>query len=91
MISLTEAQMPNHNHSLLAGLVPGPAGRANSSDPANNFTGVPVGTAYATGSTVAMASNALSNTGGSQSHNNMQPFIAMNFIIALQGLYPSRG
>jgi microcystin-dependent protein len=31
------------------------------------------------------------NAGGSQPHNNLQPFLAINFIIALVGLYPSRG
>jgi len=39
----------------------------------------------------SMAEQSLPLTGGSQSHNNMQPFIAINYIIALQGLYPSRG
>jgi microcystin-dependent protein len=34
---------------------------------------------------------ALPNAGGSQAHNNLQPFLVMNFIIALVGLYPSRG
>lgn len=31
-----------------------------------------------------------SNAGGSQPHNNMQPYLAVNFIIALEGIYPSR-
>ncbi|WP_375412920.1 phage tail protein [uncultured Bradyrhizobium sp.] len=38
---------------------------------------------------VAMASNALSNVGGSQAHLNMQPFLVINFSIALQGIFPS--
>jgi microcystin-dependent protein len=37
-----------------------------------------------------MAEQTVPNTGGSQAHNNMQPFLTMNFIIALVGLYPSR-
>ena len=32
----------------------------------------------------------ISNGGGSQEHNNMQPYLAVNYIIALQGIYPSR-
>jgi microcystin-dependent protein len=32
----------------------------------------------------------LLSTGGGQAHNNMQPFLSLNFIIALQGEYPSR-
>jgi microcystin-dependent protein len=37
-----------------------------------------------------MAEQALPNAGGSQAHNNLQPYLTMNFIIALVGLYPSR-
>ncbi|MEP6796248.1 MAG: phage tail protein, partial [Saprospiraceae bacterium] len=32
----------------------------------------------------------IANTGGSQAHNNMQPYLTLNFIVALQGIYPSR-
>ena len=39
---------------------------------------------------VDMNAGSLLNNGGSEPHNNMQPFLTMNFIIALQGLYPSR-
>jgi microcystin-dependent protein len=38
---------------------------------------------------IAMATNALSTTGGSQAHLNMQPFLTINFSIALQGIFPS--
>jgi microcystin-dependent protein len=38
---------------------------------------------------VAMAPNALANTGGSQAHLNMQPFLTLSFGIALQGIFPS--
>ena len=39
---------------------------------------------------VPLAEQALPSAGGSQAHNNLQPFLVMNFIIALVGLYPSR-
>ena len=39
---------------------------------------------------VAMNPAAVADTGASQSHTNMQPFLAVSFIIALQGLFPSR-
>jgi microcystin-dependent protein len=39
---------------------------------------------------IAMAPNALSSTGGSQAHLNMQPFLTINFSIALQGIFPSQ-
>ncbi|MEM8994737.1 MAG: tail fiber protein [Acidobacteriota bacterium] len=89
MISLTEAQMPNHTHTAQGADEP-----ANERTPGNTTeTARPVGRGFFTYSTsnsntVSMVS--ASNTGGSQPHNNLQPFIAMNFIIALVGLYPSR-
>ena len=39
---------------------------------------------------VAMNPSSVGNSGGSQAHLNMQPFLALNFVIALQGIYPSR-
>jgi microcystin-dependent protein len=36
------------------------------------------------------AANAITNVGGSQPHNNMMPYLVLNFIIALQGIFPSR-
>lgn len=89
-ITLTEAQTPNHNHNLMAAVQP-----ASQFSPTNTSSlGRSVGTnIYATDSAptpVTMSSETLNSQGGSQSHNNMQPFITMNFIIALVGLYPSR-
>jgi microcystin-dependent protein len=37
-----------------------------------------------------MSSGTLANIGGSQAHLNMQPFLTLNFCIALQGIFPSR-
>ena len=39
---------------------------------------------------LAMAPAAISTTGGNQAHNNMQPYLALNFCIALQGIFPSQ-
>jgi microcystin-dependent protein len=56
--------------------------------PAPTATGAP---AYrAPGATVAMAASALAAAGGSQPHENRQPFLVLNFCIALQGIYPAR-
>lgn len=41
-------------------------------------------------SLVAMHPQAVSNVGGSQPHNNMQPYLALNYVIALQGIFPSQ-
>ncbi len=91
-VTLSEAQMPNHTHQLRG--MTGRSGVGNSLDPAGAAFAVTTGTSYQTttsSGTVAMDSRDLQNAGGSQAHNNLQPLLAMNFIIALAGLYPSRG
>jgi microcystin-dependent protein len=88
-VTLSEAQMPNHNHTLNGVQRP-----AQQDDPGDTFfPGVTVGaTPYQSSANnlVDMANQALVNAGGSQAHNNMQPYMAINYIIALVGLYPSR-
>ena len=88
-ITLTEAQMPQHTHTLRADADPGeqnsPVNRYSATTAANQR---PYSTAA---NLVPMAPQAIpNNAGGSLPHNNMQPFLVMNFIIALVGLYPSR-
>ena len=64
----------------------------NLSPAGNNLASPQTGNAYSpAGNQTPMASAAVANTGGSQAHNNMQPYLVMNFIIALVGLFPSRG
>lgn len=85
-VTLSEAQMPSHTHTLTAeGDEPG---EDNDPGPTQHLARAGV---YATPNNLQpMAQDSLSNSGGSQAHNNMQPYLAMNFIIALVGLYPSR-
>ena len=91
-VSLTEAQIPSHSHTVratsaagISGVVPG----ATTSLAANGF-GDTIYQNNTTSNLVNMSENTFGPTGGSQSHNNMQPYLVLNFIIALQGLYPSR-
>ncbi len=88
--TLTDAQMPSHSHTMRASNQPG-----NSTVPARrSWARASGGSAYRKNSSsklANMASATLRNAGGSRAHNNMQPYLTMNFIIALQGLYPSRG
>lgn len=91
-VTLTEAQIPSHSHTARGttsagtlGLVP----NTNASLSAQGF-GDKLYQSGTTSNLVDMASETLSTTGGGQSHTNVQPFLTLNFIIALQGLYPSR-
>lgn len=90
-VTLSEAQMPNHNHTLKASA--GASDEEGEKSPANRVTGVTQTSRKLYGPSAnltSMAGQALPNAGGSQPHNNLQPFLTINFIIALIGLYPSR-
>ena len=66
---------------------------ATQSDPTNNVLGSPQGDniyAAAGETQVAMHADSIGNTGGNQSHQNMQPSIGINCIISLTGTFPSR-
>ena len=88
-VTLTEAQMPNHNHTMRAANSPFGGLQSPATNRTLNRSGG--GNAYHQPTNlVSMAEQTLPNSGGSQAHNNMQPYLTMNFIIALVGLYPSR-
>ncbi len=88
-VTLTEAQMASHNHDLMATSL-----TANSKLATGRILARSVGAAaYQTNTTanlVQMNALELQDNGGGQAHNNMQPFLTLNFCIALQGLFPSR-
>ncbi len=87
--TLTMAQMPSHQHRLAASNSPA---TGSEPGPANVFANCDVN-AYRSASgadLVDMNSDMIQNAGANQSHENMQPWLAVNFIIALQGLFPSR-
>jgi len=86
-VSLQSSEMPMHTHMLYGGdaagpAVPDPAGAALGASPARAYTSTPPGE--------SMSAQAVSVTGGGQPHNNMSPYLAANFIIALQGVFPPR-
>lgn len=90
VVTLSEAQMPSHSHTVRATMNNGNTATPTTS---TSFAGSGFDRLYHTDTTsniVDMAFETLSETGASQSHNNLQPLLVLNFIIALQGLYPSR-
>lgn len=91
-VTLSEAQIPSHNHTVRGRMGSGTANLTpnNTASLSKNGFGDRIYQTNTTGSLENLASQTLSTTGGSQSHTNVQPFLAMSFIIALQGLYPSR-
>lgn len=83
---LTVPQIPAHTHPAQAS-----SAGSGSSDPTNNFwASSPATKQYSPGTNAPMASGAMGVTGGNQPHDNMVPFLAINFIIALFGIFPSR-
>ncbi len=90
-VTLLTTQMPGHTHQAngtsTAGGQTSPAG-ATWGTVLSGRTAAPL---YAPApADVSMNQNALGLTGGNQPHENMPPFLAINFIIALQGVFPSR-
>ena len=87
-VTLNTNQLPSHTHTMQAS-----QDAATQTSPQNHVVGsnLPVTAYFANPPTTAgMASEAISAVGGSQSHTNLQPFLCINFIIALVGIYPSR-
>ena len=84
-VTLNLSQLPTHVHAVTA-------------DNANADTPVVAGSRFASvnnlyrapSTLVALHPTSVSNVGGSQPHNNMSPFLTVNFVIALQGIFPSR-
>ncbi|MBI5074543.1 MAG: phage tail protein [Nitrospirae bacterium] len=84
-ITLTVNQMPAHSHALLASNdIP------VSSNPANNVTGQAAAKLYRVGNpTIPLNAASISAVGGSQPHTNFQPYLCVDFIISLFGIFPS--
>ena len=85
-VTLTVSQIPAHNHAFLATLNPGATTNANPNLTADS-PNIKIYIEDVTG--VAMNAQALTPTGGSQPHTNLQPFLCINFIISLFGIFPS--
>jgi microcystin-dependent protein len=85
-VSLTMAQMPNHTHPFTASTTQG-----TQTIPTDNVLAKSVFATYGD-FTTATAMNAAStqDQGNGEAHENMQPWLAVNFCIALQGVFPSR-
>jgi microcystin-dependent protein len=92
-VTLTQAEMANHVHAVAcdpaAGSQQGAAGGVWAASAAGRAS--PPYYAVAATSPTPMNPAAIALTGGSQPHNNRSPYLGLNFIVALQGIYPARG
>ena len=87
-VTLLQSEIPSHNHLLTADLVD--VADTNVPSPNASFALSSGGTLYQAASNVQLSPSALAQVGGSQPHNNMQPYVTLNFCIALQGVFPPR-
>lgn len=85
-ITLTVQQIPSHTHALL-----GTTSISNDASPANNVTAQTntFDLYQSTPGGQPMASQSVGPVGGSQPHTNFQPYLCVNFIISLFGIFPS--
>ena len=84
-VTLTTSQIPNHTHALL-----GSSAAATLTSPSGSVVGNSAQVSYLSINTAVTAMNAqsISPVGGSQPHENMQPFLCVSFIISLFGVFP---
>lgn len=84
-VSLEETQMPSHNHILY-----GSDQTASASAPSGSVFGSTSRNMYNLPPVDGSLGEAIAEAGSGQAHNNMMPYLALNFIICLQGIYPPR-
>jgi microcystin-dependent protein len=88
-VTLSAGQLPQHDHAMQANSNPADLSAPNAARSLARSSG---GFAYQQSSSnlADLAPEAVSNQGGNQAHNNMMPYLTLNFCIALVGIYPSR-
>ena len=85
-VTLTVNQLPSHSHRLQAS-----TNLPTDRNPSGKVTGQTLSDTYINDSPFGnFATSSITNVGGSRSHTNLQPFLCINYIIALFGIYPSR-
>jgi microcystin-dependent protein len=90
-VTLLQSQLPAHSHTAQAATTGGVNSPTGAAWGESKIGKTPLNVYAASGANnVAMSPSALSSVGGSQPHNNMPPYLVLNFIIALQGIFPSR-
>lgn len=84
-VTLTTSQMPAHSHTVTCS-----TSRGTSGNPAGNVLGGDPDLPYEPSGGQIMSTSMIHDTGGNAPHDNSQPSLALTYVIALQGIYPSR-
>jgi len=84
-VTLQPSQMPAHTHQVAAATT-----GASTGSPQGGYWAATADAAYGTDVAGTLASSAVSSTGSSGPHENRPPFLVVNYIIAIAGIYPSR-
>jgi len=86
-VTLTQQQIPAHSHAFVGSTSP-----SNSPNPGNNLIGQAsqIDMFWADNPSVPMKNTSLTPVGGSQPHENKMPYLVLNYIICLYGIYPSQ-
>jgi microcystin-dependent protein len=88
--TLLVSEIPAHNHNIMTQVQPAGSNTADNASSIARSVGGSAFKATAFGATATLAPEAMTVTGGSLPHNNMMPYLTMNFCIALQGVFPPR-
>lgn len=88
-VTLLESEIPSHNHSLMGSSLPADV---DAPDPTVVLARSNPALLYTTGTPtlVTLSDNTIAPAGGDQPHNNLMPYLTLNFCIALQGVFPPR-
>ncbi len=88
-VTLTTTEMPDHNHTVV-----GSSGEAQQANPGwglfSTSADPPAYASFDEDKTATLNEAVLGSTGGSEPHDNMQPFLCVSFIIALVGIFPTQ-
>lgn len=89
-VALLESEIPSHSHALMASAVTGDTNAPSASVALARSHSANAYQTTTNANLVNLSSQAISPTGGDQPHNNMMPYLTLNFCIALQGVFPPR-
>lgn len=88
-VTLLQSEIPSHSHGVMS--VPPTFGGNSDIPTGHSFAKSSQGNAYTSAAALTtFADAALTPAGGDQPHNNLQPYLVLNFCIALQGVFPPR-